>query len=100
MPCPYVRLIVGTRQCRVLISGNVNSDATGIDIINLIELTTFVESCLTIVLLIRKKVEFWQIFLAGESRSPQIPNLQQTDNPKLKLAVLLTSVAGSIALAA
>ena len=58
MPFPYVRLIVGTRQCRVLISGNINSDATGIDISNLIELTTFVESCLTIVLLISKKVEF------------------------------------------
>ncbi len=26
------RLIVGTRHCRVLISGNINSDATGIDI--------------------------------------------------------------------
>ena len=100
MPFPYVRLIVGTRQCRVLISGNINSDATGIDISNLIELTTFVESCLTIVLLISKKVEFWPILLAGESRSPQIANLQQTDNPRLKLAVLLTFAAGSIALAA
>ncbi len=33
LPCPYARLIVGTRHCRVLISGNINSDATGIDII-------------------------------------------------------------------
>ncbi len=32
VPFPYTRLIVGTRQCRVLISGNINSDATGIDI--------------------------------------------------------------------
>ncbi len=31
MPFPYARLIVGTRQCRVLMSGNINSDATGID---------------------------------------------------------------------
>ncbi|MEG4064718.1 hypothetical protein [Microcoleus sp. SVA1_A1] len=32
LPCPYARLIVGTRHCRVLISGNINSDVTGIDI--------------------------------------------------------------------
>ena len=32
MPFPYGRLIVGTRHCRVLISGNINSDAIGIDI--------------------------------------------------------------------
>ena len=32
MPFPYVRLIVGTRHCRILISGNINSDATGIDL--------------------------------------------------------------------
>ncbi len=28
------RLIVGTRQCRVLISGYINSDATGFDMIS------------------------------------------------------------------
>ncbi|WP_333119340.1 MULTISPECIES: hypothetical protein [unclassified Microcoleus] len=32
VPFPYARLIVGTRHCRVLISGNINSDVTGIDI--------------------------------------------------------------------
>ena len=32
MPFPYSRLIVGTRHCRVLIVGNINSDATGFDI--------------------------------------------------------------------
>ena len=32
MPCPYARLIVGTRHCRALIVGNINSDATGFDI--------------------------------------------------------------------
>ena len=32
MPFPYARFIVGTRQCRVLISGYINSDATGFDI--------------------------------------------------------------------
>ena len=32
MPFPYARLIVGTRHCRVLISGSINSDATGIDL--------------------------------------------------------------------
>ena len=32
MPFPYARLIVGTRHCRVLISGNLNFYATGIDI--------------------------------------------------------------------
>ncbi len=32
MPYPYARLIVGIRHCHVLISGNINSDATGIDI--------------------------------------------------------------------
>jgi hypothetical protein len=32
VPCPYARLIVGTRHCRLLISGNINSDATEIDI--------------------------------------------------------------------
>ena len=31
VPCPYARLIVGKRHCRVLILG-YNSDATGIDI--------------------------------------------------------------------
>jgi len=34
MPFPYARLIVGKRHCRVLIVGNINSDATGIDIIH------------------------------------------------------------------
>jgi len=33
VPCPYARLIVGKRHCRVLILGYINSDATGIDII-------------------------------------------------------------------
>ena len=28
VPFPYATLIVGTRHCRVLISGNINSDAT------------------------------------------------------------------------
>gem|GEM_PF-5413887 len=28
MPCPYARLIVGKRHCRVLISVNINSDVT------------------------------------------------------------------------
>ncbi len=32
MPCPYARLIVGTRHCRVLV-GNINSDATGFCVI-------------------------------------------------------------------
>ena len=32
VPCPYARLIVGTRHCRVLISGNINFDTNGIDI--------------------------------------------------------------------
>ena len=32
VPFPYARLIVGTRHCRVLISSNINSDTTGIDI--------------------------------------------------------------------
>ncbi len=32
VPFPYGRLIVGTRHCRVLILGNINSDATGIEI--------------------------------------------------------------------
>ena len=32
VPFPYGRLVVGTRHCRVLISGNINSDAIGIDI--------------------------------------------------------------------
>jgi hypothetical protein len=32
VPFPYARLIVGTRHCHFLISGNINSDATGIDI--------------------------------------------------------------------
>ena len=33
VPFPYARLIVGKRHCRVLISGSINSNATGIDII-------------------------------------------------------------------
>ena len=32
MPFPYAWLIVGTRQCRLLISGNINCNATGLDI--------------------------------------------------------------------
>ena len=34
VPFPYPRLIVGTRHCRILISGNINSYATGINIPN------------------------------------------------------------------
>ncbi len=34
LPCPYARLIVGKRHCRLLIVGNINSDATGFDITN------------------------------------------------------------------
>ena len=32
VPFPYARLIVGTRHCRVLISGSINSDATGMEL--------------------------------------------------------------------
>ena len=32
VPFPYAGLIVGTRQCRVLTVGNINSDATGFDV--------------------------------------------------------------------
>jgi hypothetical protein len=32
VPLDYARLIVGTRQCRVLPVSNINSDATGFDI--------------------------------------------------------------------
>jgi len=31
VPSPYARLIVGARRFRVLTLGNINSDATGID---------------------------------------------------------------------
>ncbi len=34
VPFPYPRSIVGTRHCRILISGNINSYATGINIPN------------------------------------------------------------------
>ncbi len=31
MPFPYARLMVGTRQCRVLAVSNINSDTTEFD---------------------------------------------------------------------
>ncbi len=34
MPFPYPDIIVGTRHCRVLTVGNINTDATGFDITN------------------------------------------------------------------
>jgi hypothetical protein len=39
MPFPYARLIVGTRHCRVLISANINSDVTGLDMTKVLTLT-------------------------------------------------------------
>ncbi len=34
MPCPYRQIIVGKRHCRVLTVGNIDSDATGFDIMS------------------------------------------------------------------
>jgi hypothetical protein len=46
-PLSLPELIVETRQCRVLTVGNVNSDATGIDIIDISQKDSFEQaSCL------------------------------------------------------
>ncbi len=69
MPCPYARLIVGTRHCRVLTLGNINSDATGIDMNFLVEQA----SCLLLTM-VHSGIEFKE----------QIPKPVTSNIPRLK----------------